>query len=79
MRKSYVCYAHAIILMLSIIIFLGLHYKIKYPNFEYSTGRNIRMSPIYPCLKAAGAVFSQSMGYERPCYFRTNMEGKGIS
>lgn len=47
----------------------------KYPNFEFSTGRNIRMSPIYPRLKAAGAVFSQSMGYERPCYFQTNKAG----
>ncbi|GBM29156.1 Pyruvate dehydrogenase phosphatase regulatory subunit, mitochondrial [Araneus ventricosus] len=57
----------------------GLHYKIKYPNFEFSTGRNIRMSPIYPRLKAAGAVFSQSMGYERPCYFRTNMEATELT
>lgn len=53
----------------------GLHYKVKYPNFEFSTGRNIRMSPIYPRLKAAGAVFSQSMGYERPCYFRPDIAG----
>ncbi|CAL1294307.1 unnamed protein product [Larinioides sclopetarius] len=57
----------------------GLHYKIRYPNFEFSTGRNIRMSPIYPRLKAAGAVFSQSMGYERPCYFRTNMEATELT
>jgi len=27
------------------------------------------MSPIYPQLKEAGAVFGQSMGYERPNYF----------
>lgn len=50
-----------------------MHYKVRYPNFEFTTGRNIRMSPIYPRLKAAGAVFSQSMGYERPCYFRTGI------
>ncbi|XP_054719909.1 pyruvate dehydrogenase phosphatase regulatory subunit, mitochondrial-like [Uloborus diversus] len=54
----------------------GMHYKVKYPNMEFSTGRNIRMSPIYPRLKAAGAVFSQSMGYERPCYFRTDLVDK---
>lgn len=53
----------------------GLHYKVKYPGMEFSTGRNIRMSPIYPRLKEAGAVFSQSMGYERPCYFKTDETG----
>lgn len=27
------------------------------------------MSPIYPKLKEAGAVFEQVMGYERPSWF----------
>jgi pyruvate dehydrogenase phosphatase regulatory subunit len=27
------------------------------------------MSPIYPNLKEAGAVFGQVMGYERPSWF----------
>ncbi|KAG8179596.1 hypothetical protein JTE90_001837 [Oedothorax gibbosus] len=57
----------------------GMHYKIKYPNTEFATGRNIRMSPIYPRLKAAGAIFSQSMGYERPCYFRTSSDVSELS
>ncbi|KFM67069.1 Pyruvate dehydrogenase phosphatase regulatory subunit, mitochondrial, partial [Stegodyphus mimosarum] len=57
----------------------GLHYKVRYPSSEFRTGRNIRMSPIYPRLKAAGAMFSQSMGYERPCYFRTDMAGSDPS
>jgi len=30
------------------------------------------MSPIYPQLQEAGAVFGQSMGYERPNYFDLN-------
>lgn len=47
----------------------GLHYCINYPFSEYQTGRNLRMSPIYPVLKEAGAVFGQLMGYERPNYF----------
>lgn len=47
----------------------GLKYKIEYPFEEFKTGRNLRMSPIYPSLLEAGAVFGQTMGYERPCYF----------
>lgn len=47
----------------------GKHYQINYPFDEFKTGRNLRMSPIYPSLKEAGAVFGQTMGYERPNYF----------
>lgn len=51
------------------VYFPGLHYGINYPFHEFQTGRNLRMSPIYPVLKEAGAVFGQVMGYERPAYF----------
>lgn len=47
----------------------GLHYDLNYPFHEFRTGRNLRMSPIFPALKEAGAVFSQVMGYERPAWF----------
>ncbi|KAL3275748.1 hypothetical protein HHI36_020494 [Cryptolaemus montrouzieri] len=47
----------------------GLHYAINYPFHEFTTGRNLRMSPVYPKLKEAGAVFGQVMGYERPTWF----------
>lgn len=50
----------------------GKHFQIKYPFDEFETGRNLRMSPIYPALKEAGAVFGQTMGYERPNYFDPN-------
>lgn len=50
----------------------GKHFEINYPFDEFQTGRNLRMSPIYPQLKEAGAVFGQSMGYERPNYFDLN-------
>ncbi|EDW62674.1 pyruvate dehydrogenase phosphatase regulatory subunit, mitochondrial [Drosophila virilis] len=50
----------------------GKHFEINYPFEEFQTGRNLRMSPIYPQLKEAGAVFGQSMGYERPNYFDLN-------
>ncbi|XP_073975671.1 pyruvate dehydrogenase phosphatase regulatory subunit, mitochondrial isoform X2 [Rhodnius prolixus] len=47
----------------------GLHYGLMYPMNEFKTGRNLRMSPIYPKLREAGAVFGQVMGYERPAWF----------
>lgn len=47
----------------------GLHYGLNYPFFEFQTGRNLRMSPVYPKLREAGAVFGQVMGYERPTWF----------
>lgn len=51
----------------------GRHYSIQYPNNEFQTGRNLRMSPIYPKLKEAGAVFEQVMGYERPTWFEPEL------
>ncbi len=50
-------------------IHLGMHYGLPYPFHEFSTGRSLRMSPIFPALQAQGAVFCQTMGYERPNYF----------
>lgn len=47
----------------------GLHYAVTYPFHEFKTGRSLRMSPIFPALQEAGAVFSQLMGYERPAWF----------
>ncbi|KAL0271652.1 UNVERIFIED_CONTAM: hypothetical protein PYX00_008677 [Menopon gallinae] len=47
----------------------GMHHGLIYPFHEYKTGRNLRMSPIYPKLREAGAVFGQVMGYERPTHF----------
>lgn len=48
----------------------GMHYALQYPHLEFKTGRNLRMSPIYPKLREAGAVFGQVMGYERPSWFQ---------
>ncbi|XP_017791657.1 PREDICTED: pyruvate dehydrogenase phosphatase regulatory subunit, mitochondrial [Habropoda laboriosa] len=48
----------------------GMHYALQYPHHEFKTGRNLRMSPIYPKLREAGAIFGQVMGYERPSWFQ---------
>ncbi|CAH0401761.1 unnamed protein product [Chilo suppressalis] len=47
----------------------GVHYGMPYPFHEFSTGRNLRLSPLYPTLRDNGAVFGQVMGYERPTWF----------
>lgn len=47
----------------------SVHYGLPYPLHEFQTGRNLRMSPIYPALRDAGGVFGQVMGYERPNWF----------
>ncbi|XP_026736491.1 pyruvate dehydrogenase phosphatase regulatory subunit, mitochondrial [Trichoplusia ni] len=49
----------------------GVHYGLPYPFHEFETGRNLRLSPIYPTLRDNGAVFGQVMGYERPTWFET--------
>lgn len=51
-----------------------MHHGLIYPFHEYKTGRNLRMSPIYPKLREAGAVFGQVMGYERPTHFEPSSE-----
>ncbi|XP_054274258.1 pyruvate dehydrogenase phosphatase regulatory subunit, mitochondrial isoform X2 [Macrosteles quadrilineatus] len=57
----------------------GLHYALHYPFREFRTGRNLRMSPIYPRLREAGAVFGQVMGYERPTYFDPDYVEEGMT
>ncbi|XP_076241185.1 pyruvate dehydrogenase phosphatase regulatory subunit, mitochondrial isoform X2 [Calliopsis andreniformis] len=52
----------------------GMHYALQYPHQEFKTGRNLRMSPIYPKLREAGAVFGQVMGYERPTWFQLDKD-----
>ena len=47
----------------------SVHYQLPYPFTEFRTGRRLRISPVFPRLKAAGAVFSQTMGYERAAYY----------
>lgn len=50
------------------------HYLLKYPREEYKTGRKLRCSPLHTRLEVAGAVFGETMAYERAIYF--NLESK---
>lgn len=45
------------------------HYKMKWPVEELESVRQIRTSPLYPLLKAQGAVFGSRAGWERPNWF----------
>ncbi|XP_059144438.1 pyruvate dehydrogenase phosphatase regulatory subunit, mitochondrial-like [Physella acuta] len=44
-------------------------YLLKYPREEYKTGRKLRCSPLHTRLEVAGAVFGETMAYERAMYF----------
>ena len=45
-------------------------FSLNYPHSEFTTGRALRTSPIFPKLQLAGAQFGQVMGYEKPMYFK---------
>ncbi|MEM8553488.1 MAG: FAD-dependent oxidoreductase [Pseudomonadota bacterium] len=45
------------------------HYTMAWPSEEHSSARPHRRSPLYNDLKAAGAVFGEKMGWERPNWF----------
>ena len=48
----------------------GMTFSLNYPHSEFTTGRALRTSPIFPKLQLAGAQFGQVMGYEKPMYFK---------
>ena len=45
------------------------HYKLRYPNQEHESVRQLRLSPLYQRLKAQGAVYGSKNGWERPLWF----------
>ena len=48
---------------------LGLLYAMHWPFRQYETARNIRQSPLHDRIDAAGAVFGEVGGWERPNWF----------
>ncbi|HSF84354.1 MAG TPA: FAD-dependent oxidoreductase [Acidimicrobiia bacterium] len=48
---------------------LGLLYAMHWPFHQYETARNVRRSPLHDRLEAAGAVFGETAGWERPNWF----------
>ena len=50
------------------------HYAMAWPSEEHDSGRPARRSPLYDRLSAAGAVFGEKLGWERPNWFATGGE-----
>ncbi|MBK6656963.1 MAG: FAD-dependent oxidoreductase [Proteobacteria bacterium] len=48
---------------------LGIAYQMHWPHRQWETARGARRSPFHDRLAAAGAVFGQSAGWERPYWF----------
>ncbi len=48
---------------------LGKHYEITYPGRQWSSGRNLRMTPLHGHFAKDRAQFGQFHGWERPLYF----------
>jgi glycine cleavage system T protein len=48
---------------------LGLLYAMHWPFRQYESARGIRMSPLHDRLEAAGAVFGETAGWERPNWY----------
>lgn len=42
------------------------------PYKEYLSSRKLRTSPLYTCLQNYGAVFGETVGFERALYFQSN-------
>ena len=49
---------------------------LKYPREEYTTGRKLRCSPLHTRQEVAGAVFGETMAYERAMYFKVDDDSK---
>ncbi len=53
---------------------LGEHYAITHPGKQYSTARNLRLTPLHSKWVESNAHFGQFYGWERPLYFNSNKE-----
>ncbi len=52
------------------------HYTMAWPFEEHHSGRPARTSPLYDRLLAAGAVFGEKLGWERPNWFHSPTLGE---
>ena len=47
-------------------------YGIVHPSEQWESNRNVRLSPFYAQEKALGAVFFETVGWERPFWYESN-------
>ena len=55
---------------------LGLLYAMHWPFRQYESARGVSMSPLHERLDAAGAVWGESAGWERPNWYATDGEAR---
>lgn len=55
---------------------LGLLYAMHWPFRQYESARGIRTSPLHDRIEAAGAVFGETAGWERPNWFASDGQAK---
>ena len=55
---------------------LGLLYAMHWPHRQYESARNRRLSPLHDRLAAAGAVFGETAGWERPNWYAFEGQAK---
>ncbi|MGR8946655.1 MAG: GcvT family protein [Gammaproteobacteria bacterium] len=48
---------------------LGIAYQMHWPNRQWQTARNVKQSILHDRLKAVGACFGESAGWERPNWY----------
>ncbi|MER8570219.1 FAD-dependent oxidoreductase [Mesorhizobium sp. M0924] len=48
---------------------LGKHYELAFPGRQFTTARDLRLTPLDAEFRAAGAHMGQFYGWERPLYF----------
>jgi glycine cleavage system aminomethyltransferase T/glycine/D-amino acid oxidase-like deaminating enzyme len=48
---------------------LALSYALHYPQLQRQTARGIRRTPLHHALKARGACFGETLGWERPLWY----------
>jgi glycine cleavage system aminomethyltransferase T/glycine/D-amino acid oxidase-like deaminating enzyme len=48
------------------------YYDVKYPGYERTAGRPLRLSPVYTRLEELGAAFGEKSGWERANWFDPN-------
>ncbi|MCB2141050.1 MAG: FAD-dependent oxidoreductase [Rhodobacteraceae bacterium] len=56
-----------------------LMFDLHPPGYEYHSGRGLKTTPIFSRQKEQGAVFGESMGWERPKWFDTEGSGETLS
>ncbi|WRQ46774.1 FAD-dependent oxidoreductase [Rhodobacterales bacterium FZCC0083] len=56
-----------------------LMFDLHPPGYEYHSGRGLKTTPIYERQKEQGALFGESMGWERPKWFDKDGIGEELS